>query len=756
MRIVFVMLVMCMHYSVIQAQYSKAELNLSSQKQINDFGDEHFLCPSIEGDVMIGIPFGKTDITDLSPLKHLKHIGGYLNILNNSELKTLEGLDNLETIGSFLNIYNNDRLTNLNGLQNLTKTGGFLWVIKNEKISSITGLQNVKTINGSLDISDNPSLISLEGIQHIDPTSIKPTLDFQLINMSDIKFEIDHKIIADKWSKILYEPTSQNLVKRFHSLLPMSYAQRAIETAILYRKFESIQDAEHVQGILDQFAAIVRDSGNTDMRWEVELLKYYWQLMKGSAPLEQRIAQMQTLAKRAGQEGKLLIQARALKFISYKYLLKLREYDKIFNNYTVLEQVLDQLSPEEFPDMAQCYMLVGRAHYFFKDYKQAIRYFRRAAVLPKIPYNTTFIMHSLNNLGMCYRYLNHPDSSDFYFNQILRDTTSYPVGVWRGIASGNLGQNHYHRGAYDQAIPLLQRDIYNALAMDDAGLAAASLIPLADIRLIQNDTEEAKHLIDRARACIYKSWQKDRLKDLFPILTKWYAAMGQKDRVADYIDSTEQVMQGYNDKIHELKLLRIRQESSAKLHLNQMEQQRLKQQRNLIIVIIFLLFIVGSVLLWYRNKNIQRKQQLHDLKLQNARDSLDNARARLGDQAKKISENDKVIHQFKQEFKGHIDPPALQELKSTTILTHEDWVLFKKNFQKAYPGVLNKLKTSYPDLTPAELRLLCLLKLGLTNREMATAQGVSPQSIYVTNHRIRKKLQLDSQSRLEELVRGMS
>lgn len=754
MRITSVILVVFLCFFDSQAQCPEGNLTFSSQKQINEFVTVYPNCDEISGNVVIGVQHGLTDIHDLSPFAHIRSIGGHLNILNNPDLFSLEGLEKLQSVKGYLSIFHNGQLEDVNGLTSLTSVGGNLWIIKNSSLTSLQGLRNLHSIDGSIDVWRNASLGSLVGLENIDPGSVKATLDYCLVQLIDVRVERNN-ITTEEGSSLVNVLTNRNPVEQFQKLLNKPYSKRAVETDMLYQSITSISDSVEFHGVLDELTEINRDAGDREMTWELVLLKHYWQLKNGTASLPQRIFLMETLAGKAGREQMFQIAARALKFISFKYFLELREYNKIIQNCKAMEQMLDHLSPEEFPDMAGCYLSIGKAHYFFRDYHQAIPYFRKAAALPKNGYNASHVFHAINNLGLCYQKVNDLETSSFYFNEILEDTCSYPVEVWEGIAAGNLGHNHYFRGEYQKAIPLMQRDVYNAISVNDWGLAAGSLILLADIHLKQNDMEEAKILIDRARNYIYKSRQTDRLRKLFPVVTKWYAAMGQKDRVADYIDSTEQVLQGYNDKINELKLLRFHQESEAKLRINQMEGLQLRQQRNFVVLIIILFFVLASVFFWYRNKNIKRKQELHELELKNAQESLENARSRLTDQARKIRENDKVIHQFKQEFKGHVDPPALQELKNSTILTRADWVTFKKNFQKAYPGFLSLLKQSYPTLTPAEIRLLCLLKLGFSNREMATAQGISPQSIYVTNHRIRKKLNLGNQEKLEELVRGL-
>lgn len=743
----------CLFQFITQAQCPAGGISFSTQEQINDFGGTYSSCTKISGNVVIGVPYGLTDIHDLSPLNHITTIGGHLNIINNPELNTTKGLSRLISIGGYLNVYNNDQLTDLNGLQSLSSVSGNLWIINNSALASVKGLQNLKSINGSIDLSGNPVLSSVKGILNIDPASIKSTLDYLLVQLIDVRIENNGNIRVDDLAQIRNDLAGINPVKRFENIADKPYSQRAVETSVLYRHMEAITDSVEAYRIFDQLEHIAEESKDRDMRWELKLLKANQQLIHGSAAFPQRIAHMQKLADRFGQERMGLMEARALKFISFRYITDFQDYEKLFKTYHSLEQIIAHLSSEEFPDMAQCYMIIGRTHFRFRDYQEAIHYFRKAAAIPQTPFNTTFVMHSRNNLGLCYQKLNLPDSSDYYFKDIIHDTNSYAVEVWKGIASGNLGYNHYHRGEYEQAIPLLQRDIQTATSMDDWGLAAGSLIPLADIRLKQNELQQAGALLNQAREYIQVSDQTDRLRLFFPVLSKWHANMGHKALAADYIDSTQGAIQLYNDKFNALKLSRARQELNAnQLRLNEVERQRLYQQRNLIIAIVLLLLVLVSIFMWYRTKSLRHKREVRELALKNAKNSLENARSRLADQAQKIRENDTVIHQLQQGFDGHADPPVLMELKNSTFLTSEDWILFKENFRQAYPDFLETLETRYPELTPAETRCLCLQKLDLTNREMATAQGVSPKSINVTMYRIRKKLDFDNQELLEEMV----
>ncbi|SDW08207.1 helix-turn-helix transcriptional regulator [Aequorivita viscosa] len=88
-------------------------------------------------------------------------------------------------------------------------------------------------------------------------------------------------------------------------------------------------------------------------------------------------------------------------------------------------------------------------------------------------------------------------------------------------------------------------------------------------------------------------------------------------------------------------------------------------------------------------------------------------------------------------------------------MTQTDWVEYQNLFEEVYPDFFPSLLASYPDLSQAEIRYLCLEKLQLTNNEMALVLGVSANTVRVTKHRIRKKLNIESQQEMEKLIQSL-
>ncbi len=99
-------------------------------------------------------------------------------------------------------------------------------------------------------------------------------------------------------------------------------------------------------------------------------------------------------------------------------------------------------------------------------------------------------------------------------------------------------------------------------------------------------------------------------------------------------------------------------------------------------------------------------------------------------------------------------PEGLESLYDQRILTEADWVAFKGYFDKAYPGYLLRLRTTYPTLSDAEERLFLFLKLNLTRKEVAAILGISPESVKKTRNRLRHRMGLGEEVELEVYIRA--
>jgi DNA-binding CsgD family transcriptional regulator len=86
----------------------------------------------------------------------------------------------------------------------------------------------------------------------------------------------------------------------------------------------------------------------------------------------------------------------------------------------------------------------------------------------------------------------------------------------------------------------------------------------------------------------------------------------------------------------------------------------------------------------------------------------------------------------------------------------QEWYEFVTYFSDIHPDFIKKLST-YPkeQLSPAELRLGMLLRLNLSSKEIASVLRVTPDSIRVARHRLRKKLGIEQKEELVHFLLGL-
>jgi DNA-binding CsgD family transcriptional regulator len=85
----------------------------------------------------------------------------------------------------------------------------------------------------------------------------------------------------------------------------------------------------------------------------------------------------------------------------------------------------------------------------------------------------------------------------------------------------------------------------------------------------------------------------------------------------------------------------------------------------------------------------------------------------------------------------------------------QGWGQFKEMFEKVHHDFFINIKAICPSLTENELRFCAFLRINLLNKEIAQMLNSSNDAIKKTRYRIRKKLNLDSKTSLEEFIRNI-
>jgi DNA-binding CsgD family transcriptional regulator len=91
------------------------------------------------------------------------------------------------------------------------------------------------------------------------------------------------------------------------------------------------------------------------------------------------------------------------------------------------------------------------------------------------------------------------------------------------------------------------------------------------------------------------------------------------------------------------------------------------------------------------------------------------------------------------------------EMRSN-VHVESQWTMFQQKFTQLHPEFMRTLSKMYNSLTPTELKICALLKINLSNKEIATMLSVSTHNIEMHRYRIRKKFGLSTQTNLSSFL----
>lgn len=573
----------------------------------------------------------------------------------------------------------------------------------------------------------------------VSTTPIKVMPSNELLNKKTIKVvnllkndSITNIVIYNKKIRLLFK------IPPYKTLLGKNHQQRYNLLLGFYESNSSFQTQKYHTGLeqlfreMKAFAKQNRDQGMLD---EIDFMTLYYKSVTLSA--NENIVFLESAhldALKDGTPWKI--------FLTKWYLSQVLKGDRskiaqVLYLQTEASEMLE--NGFEHPSAAYLNYMLANANYSYSDMKLAKKYYRRAIKFADSEASQATRSRCFNEMGLVYRKLNQLDSSDVFLKKALSISLKHSDSIMECIISGNLGENQYLRHHYEEAIPLLQKDADMAMRGSETGLASNALLLLADCYLMLGNRSKSTEMLTLGREYAYKSNQYARLKTLYPILSKWNAIEGQGELAAMYLDSTRLV----TDSLQRIEMLLkvVPTEELYKLsnlELNKEEQKLEIANRKLTIALMFIVLCVMVISFLSYRAFIQRKQKRITSENVQLKTDLLQAQQKL-DSFLLLKSNSIAVE---------------SDISNKPISTEQDLQRFKELFDAAHLGFRQGLKYKYPILTDSENLLLCLLKLNLSNKEIASLLGVGINAVQQQQRRARVKLSLNTVAELRTVAQN--
>ncbi|QMU29048.1 tetratricopeptide repeat protein [Adhaeribacter radiodurans] len=476
------------------------------------------------------------------------------------------------------------------------------------------------------------------------------------------------------------------------------------------------------------------------------------------------VAQLARTKSWALQKGYPDIAASCDHYTGQIYFLE-AQYGPAFEYLLQAQTAFQKIGYHQVPNASGYLSDLGLYYYRFEDYDKALAAYLTATkysfYLPRTEINT------YNTIGLIYAKQHRWPQARLFYRKTMARAAALNMLVWVGIGAGNLGQTFVAQKQNDSALFYLRRSyqitsqIVNRAPED----AAYTALALATVFVRKQQLDSAGYYLTVGQKLAQEYIREptgflEFRKRLLQVSVDLNKAAGKYSNALYFSDALNQVKDSLQQVLDAKILNRAVNKAETKRHqaeVNLLESEKsLSRLRYSVILGTFLSLLIIGGLLFNRIRMRQKKQvELAQKELQYAQEAL-NAYVQA------LKEKTALVDNLSAQLpttpdKSDSDQLALKinNLVASTMLTEEAWQHFWRLFEQVYPGFMYRLKKKFPDLSPAETRLLILTKFNLSTREMAHTLGISGESIRKARYRLRKKLNLEEEASLDALIQNI-
>lgn len=435
-------------------------------------------------------------------------------------------------------------------------------------------------------------------------------------------------------------------------------------------------------------------------------------------------------------------------------------------------------------NLAYCYNSLGIMYRQLKNLDLALEYNLLALEVYKSLNDSLAIADSWNNIANVY--IDSDSSySDKAFEYYVKAEHMYKA---LGLLSSrfsihvNLGIEYEKRHEFDAAKASFSRALRVARMNNSIGDEISARVNFSYLYALLHEFEDAeKHLTIAYTLAHNLNVLEEQLlvADAFINLRK------REGKYKQALDWTK-VRKELSDNLYQQNRNEFLVETEAKISLTKKEKEieqfilqekADKEQRTIIIVSASILLLLLIILMRYqkiRHTNEQKiesqKQELLNAQLEKTKlekekveGDLLNRKKLLSNLAIHMVQKNEMLEGIEKEItaiaksKGNI-PQELLSLKTDLkqqLRIGKDIEEFNFQLQIINESFYEALEGKLPDLTKNEKKLAALLRLGLSTKEIAITSKSTESAVKIARHRLRKKLNMDSDANLNDFFKSL-
>ncbi|ODS88662.1 MAG: hypothetical protein ABS44_08100 [Chryseobacterium sp. SCN 40-13] len=443
-----------------------------------------------------------------------------------------------------------------------------------------------------------------------------------------------------------------------------------------------------------------------------------------------------------------------------EYLYRYREMTRAMPVFLNALNAAEKIPANELLFPCWSFKIVGYYMGTIGDYDEAVNFLKMAQQYADR--NSSELPEILDNIGQYYYLARNYIEAEKYYTSASITALQIKDELRYAKTLGNIALIRKDEGNYNIAVHLLKKDIGISERLGAQQNTMFAQIALVRVFIKAGKWDEAEALLQKAEAISRsKPYYMSSRRGIAEIKLDLFQGL---DRISEIPDIRREIKM-LDDSLR----LTDGEQTLNKTHL--MTQKALYQQkitkaneklssRNNLLVIFVVVAGIGFVLFgWHllrlKKNEAQRKAQYDRLITALEKEkvgferTLMETRQTLQDQVQYLKSKNQYIEQLNSEIEtirlsasSHIEEKEgkLHQLLESHLMTEENWQIFRRQFQKEYPEFYGNLSLEFPEITPANLRVILLQKLGFSQVEISRLLGITQDAVKKSRQRLKRKL----------------
>lgn len=427
-----------------------------------------------------------------------------------------------------------------------------------------------------------------------------------------------------------------------------------------------------------------------------------------------------------------------------------------------------------------------------KDLKRAEFFYIKDLEYSKKSEITFFLVDAYNNLGVFYyRQHNNALAKRYYklgIAELERYSSHLKHTIQYGLLQGNLGAIYLEEGNAQLGIPYLLQDIKLARSTKESILAVNALLELARFYYKKGNYGQALFHLKDALSIADDDLNRSKIHlEMF----RNYLTLNQNEvafmHFNKYNDIKESVEKEENRKQIDIEKSLVSNILTTQLDyvrkksaLKQQEYEILARESKMnqlmtwlsvalgALVVLFLIYffrkristllisneLAKNNLLLEKIEKEKLDEELHFKNKDLTDFAIDSVRKQeiLKEIKEKLNEV-KLLRENSDEWLKGINELIIYT--NNNMLVDENLMEFQNNIEEINYKFFDTLKLQFPDLTELDMQVCGLIRLGLSNKEIASMRNVSYKAVKMSRYRIRKKLNLEEDDDMVQFLKSI-